>query len=59
MIHETHVKQMEGQWNTYDDAIGAGDGRSTALGTGADADDADGAAVQAEQDVEVIKDDAD
>ena len=49
---------MEGQWNTYDDAIGAGDGRSTALGTGADADDADGAAVEGDEAGDILDSDA-
>ena len=44
---------------TYDDAVRAGHGSAAACGAGADTDDADGAAGQTEQDVEVAQVDAD
>ena len=44
--------------NTHDDAVGAGHGGAAAGGARADAHDADGAAVEAKPDVDVLQDDA-
>lgn len=46
---------MEG---THNNSVGAGDSASTALRAGADTDDGDGAAGQAQEDVEIAQVDA-
>ena len=51
------VKYVIENHRTYDDSVRAVHGSAAALRAGANANDADGAAVEGEQDVDVLQDD--
>ena len=57
MQGSVHRRQDVQRQNTYDGTVGAGDGGAAALRAGADTDNGDGAAGEADKDVEVLKDD--
>ena len=52
------VKYVIENHRTYDDSVRAVNGSAAALRAGAHSDDTDGAAVEAQADVEVLEDDA-